>query len=96
MTEQAKSAYGTWEENREITNPETGETSSQITNVYYQGALVAWEDNEVWYGGKIGGTELSDSDGISSGINLPMSEKANLYYAGTAPAPITLRFTLTP
>lgn len=96
MTDQAKSAYGVWEEERKITDPETQETSTQKVNVYYNGALIAWEEDEVWYGGKIGGAELSDSEGISSGINLPATEKANLYYAGTAPAPVKLRFTLTP
>lgn len=67
--------------------------------VYYKGAVIAWNDSEdsnEWYGGKIGGAELLGSSAPVEGINLPASETAQLYYAGTAPAPVKLRFTLQP
>lgn len=89
LTEQQRSAY--------ITEPREPEEGDEV--IYYKGAVIAYEypeNSDEWYGGKVGGAELSGSGTPTSGIDLPMSEKANLYYAGTAPAPVKLRFTLQP
>lgn len=90
-TEQIKSAY--WP----VSNTEEENTSDE-TQKYYVGALIAFKKDggNAWLGGKIGGAELLGSSAPVQGIALPISEKANLYYAGTAPAPVKLRFTLQP
>jgi len=81
----------------------SGEDSGSTTPVvekaeYYRGAVIAFtkEGSSEYLGGKIGGAQLLGSSAPVKGISLPMSEKANLYYAGTAPAPVKLRFTLAP
>lgn len=93
-SDQLKFAYYTAQEWRNVTNPDTGETSSQQVTVYYRGARIFNETKGL--GAKIGGAQLTGADIPAQGIELPFGAKANLYYAGTAPAPVKLRFTLTP
>lgn len=95
-TAQFKSAYVAVEEYGQVEDEETGEISNELITNYYKGATIAYQDGSVWLGGKIGGAELLGSSAPVKGITLPYNEHANLYYAGTAPAPVTLRFTLTP
>lgn len=66
-------------------------------NQYYKGAVIATVENDVYVsGGKIGGAELSDMTDNDSGLFLANGETANLYYAGTAPSPLKIKFQLTP
>lgn len=79
---------------------ESGSSTTPVVEEaeYYRGAVIAFkkEGSEEYLGGKVGGAQLLGSSAPVKGISLPMSEKANLYYAGTAPAPVKLRFTLVP
>ncbi len=64
---------------------------------YYCGAVIATLNGEDQVSGaRIAGTNVTSTEGNSFGTDLPVSEKANLYYAGTAPAPVSLYFTLYP
>ena len=66
-------------------------------NKYYKGAVIATIENGSYVsGGRIGGAELTTMDENTSGVTLMNSEKANLYYAGTAPSPLKIKFQLTP
>ena len=72
----------------------------KVTLSYWKGATIAQNigDNDTpqWIGGSVGGAELSGTSGPVKGIGLPPGETAYLYYAGTAPSPVKLRFTLKP
>lgn len=96
ITPQLRSAYFTTVEPRTITDESTGTTSTQNVTCYYRGAVIAYMDNGNQVGGKIGGAQLSDADTPAEGISLPYQTPANLYYAGTAPSPVKLRFSLSP
>ena len=72
---------------------------------YYYGAVIATtttEGGEEVYvsGGRVGGASIDSPDTETGknefGIVLPIGQEAYLYYAGTAPAPVTLYFQLTP
>ena len=64
---------------------------------YYRGAVIAtMNGDEYQSGGKIGGANLNEISDMATGISLHVNDKANLYYAGTAPSPVKLSFTLTP
>ena len=68
---------------------------------YYRGSVIATVhmegDKEVYdKGGKVGGADFHEASSQADGIALPVTEKANLYYAGTAPSPVILEFTLIP
>lgn len=67
---------------------------------YYYGATVATMSNDdaiYVSGGRIGGAELSDVTEDDSGATLYSKDDiANLYYAGTAPSPVKLKFQITP
>ena len=67
-------------------------------NEYYRGAVIATEDNNGNYvsGARIAGADMTSAGENSFGITLLASETANLYYAGTAPSPVTIFFKLTP
>lgn len=75
-------------------------------NKYYKGAVIATLDNDgetYISGGRVGGTPASSmDDGISTigtnneGVTLYNSDTANLYYSGTAPSPLKIKFQLTP
>lgn len=94
-SDQLKFAYYTAVENREAFDPETGESlGMQPTTVYYRGARIYNTTTEL--GGRIGGAELLSSSEEASGIELPYAWPANLYYAGTAPSPVKLKFTMKP
>ena len=93
-SEQLKFAYYTTEEWRSVTNPNTGATSSQKVTVYYRGARIFNETKGL--GAKIGGAQMTGTDVPAQGIELPFGAKANLYYAGTAPSPVKLRFGMKP
>ena len=62
---------------------------------YYKGAHIATEIDGELYGARIGGSQIEDV-GEVQGVALPYGSEANLYYAGTAPSPVKLRFTLQP
>ena len=91
---QLRSAYYTTQEYETVVDPDTGTASQQRVTKYWRGARIFNSSTNV--GGKIGGAELLGSSAPVEGIFLPYNNTANLYYAGTAPAPVTLRFTLTP
>ena len=94
-SDQLKFAYFTATEPREAFDPETGESiGMQPTTIYYRGARIYNTDTEL--GGRIGGAELLGSSAPVEGIELPYQQSANLYYAGTAPSPVKLRFTMKP
>lgn len=93
-SDQLKFAYYTAQEWRSVTDPDTGETSSQQVTVYYRGARIFNETKGL--GAKIGGAQLTGADVPAQGIELPFGSKANLYYAGTAPSPVKLRFGMKP
>ena len=65
---------------------------------YYCGAVIAEldADTQEYIGARIAGAEISTSGENMYGIPLAKLAPANLYYAGTAPAPVTLYFQLTP
>lgn len=69
-------------------------------NKYYKGAHIAVQQNKKLYGGQIGGATFVNPEEAADSVELPpaSSNKSEpvLYYAGTAPSPIKLRFTLTP
>ena len=70
-------------------------------NKYYRGSVIATVEgtgeNETYVsGGKVGGATYTGSSTEAVGITLPNTESANLYYAGTAPSPVKLSFTLMP
>lgn len=71
------------------------------TNVYYKGAMIATVvpnssgEDEYVGGARISGTTLSGST-VKNGIDMPFGTTSNLYYAGNAPSPVILRFSLTP
>ena len=96
ITPQLRSAYFTTVEPRAVTNASTGTTSTQNVTCYYRGAVIAYNSNGNQVGGKIGGAQLSGADTPVEGISLPYNTPANLYYAGTAPSPVKLRFSLQP
>ena len=88
-----------------VINEETGEqeidpeTNQPVTKtVYYMGAYVA--DEETWrqYGALVAGAQTGSSGSGTQGIPLPPGDNnpAYLYYAGTAPSPVKMRFTLKP
>ena len=88
-----------------VINEETGEqeidseTNQPVTKtVYYMGAYVA--DEETWrqYGALVAGAQTGPSESGTQGIPLPPGDNnpAYLYYAGTAPSPVKMRFTLKP
>ena len=88
-----------------VINKETGEqeidpeTNEPVTQpVYYMGAYVA--DEETWqqYGALVAGAQAGPSKSGAQGIPLPPGDNnpAYLYYAGTAPSPVKMRFTLKP
>lgn len=88
-----------------VINEETGEqeidpeTNQPITKtVYYMGAYIA--DEETWqqYGALVAGAQTGSSGSGTQGIPLPPGDNnpAYLYYAGTAPSPVKMRFTLKP
>ena len=94
-SDQMKFAYYTATEDRETYDPETGESLGPApTTVYYRGGRIY--NDETNLGAKIGGAELTGSSAPVQGIELPYGSNANLYYAGTAPSPVKLRFTLKP
>lgn len=75
------------------------------TNAYFYGAVIAENDSEEEKKkGSIGGAMMEHGDAEGSeanGVELldedsPSDNVAHLYYAGTAPSPIILRFKLTP
>ncbi len=83
-----------------LDNPEI-KAGDKVTISYWKGATIAQnigesEESPQWIGGSIGGAELSGSSGPVQGVNLPPQETAYLYYAGTAPSPVKLRFTFKP
>ena len=69
---------------------------------YYRGAVIATVtatpngEEEYQSGGKVGGANLNEISDMATGISLHINDEANLYYAGTAPSPVKLSFTLTP
>ena len=64
---------------------------------YYRGAVIAtMENNQYVTGGKVGGADFNEISDQTHEVALPVNESANLYYAGTAPSPVTLKFTLIP
>ena len=88
-----------------VINEETGEqeidpeTNEPVTKlIYYKGAYVA--DEETWqqYGALVAGAQTGPSKSGTQGIPLPPGDNnpAYLYYAGTAPSPVKMRFTLKP
>lgn len=88
-----------------VINEETGEqeidpeTNIPVTQlVYYKGAYVA--DEETWqqYGALVAGAQTGPSKSGAQGIPLPPGDNnpAYLYYAGTAPSPVKMHFTLKP
>lgn len=88
-----------------VINEETGEqeidpeTNMPVTQlVYYKGAYIA--DEETWhqYGALVAGAQTGPSKSGTQGIPLPPGDNnpAYLYYAGTAPSPVKMRFTLKP
>lgn len=101
LTELTKSNYfdnGDTQRNGEYLFPTS---TDPYYEKYYRGATIAFvhtEGNDEVYdsGGKVGGADFSEASTRAEGIALPVTEKANLYYAGTAPSPIILSFTLIP
>lgn len=77
-------------------DPETNMPVTQL--VYYKGAYVA--DEETWqqYGALVAGAQTGPSKSGAQGIPLLPGDNnpAYLYYAGTAPSPVKMRFTLKP
>lgn len=68
-------------------------------NKYYYGAVIATMSNdgsEFVSGGRIDGAELSTMGENDSGATLNNTDVANLYYAGTAPSPLKIKFQLSP
>ena len=66
---------------------------------FYSGAVIATLKNdgeEYESGGRIDGAELSTMGENDSGATLSNTDIANLYYAGTAPSPLKIKFQLTP
>lgn len=77
-------------------NPETNEPVTE--SVYYMGAYIA--DEETWqqYGSLVAGAQAGPSKSGTQGIPLLPGDNnpTYLYYAGTAPSPVKMRFTLKP
>lgn len=71
-------------------------TDSEGQHDYWQGARICQQSGIDYIGGKIGGAQLSGTSSPTNGINLSSSGTAYLYYAGTAPSPVTLRFDIAP
>lgn len=79
-------------------------TENNITR-YYQGGAIAQkydgniddEQNDNWLGAIIAGAAMNDNTNPQSGIELPANgDPAYLYYAGNAPSPVKLTFTMVP
>ena len=68
---------------------------------YYRGAVIAHtegsgKDEKYISGGKVGGADFNEISEKANGVSLHVNDTANLYYAGTAPSPVVLGFTLMP
>lgn len=75
---------------------EESEDNSSITYTYYKGATISRVYEGVIIGGKIGGADLTSADENSEGLTIMPGDAAQLYYAGTAPSPVKMQFTLHP
>lgn len=65
-------------------------------NQFYAGAVIFDSTRDI--GGRIAGTLMSEADGVENldPIELASQNYINFYYAGTAPSPVILKFSLTP
>lgn len=84
---------GSGEENIEGEQENTKEQPTKQL-YYYKGALIAEDDGSV--GARVGGAQTSGTSEQANGISLLPGEPAYLYYAGNAPSPVKLSFTLKP
>lgn len=87
------------DDSTEPTGDESNDPSEEeptITYSYYKGASIARQYNGNYIGGKIGGAEIAGSSENVEGITLLPGDMAQLYYAGTAPSPVKMQFTLKP
>ena len=92
LSAQEKSAY------IKVANPKYIAGTNTPQYLYYIGACIAYTRNgsDELIGGRIAGVDLNGVDEGKEGLNLPAGEKAYLYYAGTAPSPVKLTFSLKP
>ena len=88
-----------WSYSREQ-NPKA-EERAEHPYIYYKNAHIAKNinggegDDAIYAGARIGGASLTDAS-EGHGVDMRHDDTAHLYYAGTAPSPVKLRFTLTP
>lgn len=68
----------------------------QEGDIYYVGARICADDNSP--GGRIAGMhdDFSQTDQPIDGVTLEPSSEAYLYYAGNAPSPVKITFSLSP
>lgn len=81
-------------EGENVENKKTEPVSEALE--YYKGGRIAEQQDGAWIGAVIGGAQTSGTSEQANGVSLPPTTEANLYYAGNAPAPVKLRFTLKP
>lgn len=73
--------------------PETELVEKQ--KIYAKGARIAEDDSDNTHA-VIAGAQIGGTSGTTSGVSLPPGVNAFLYYAGTAPSPVKIRFKLHP
>ena len=82
---------------QQVPDPENpSQTITEEITKYYKGGVIARDEGVDGYIGAIIAGASMDSQDESSGVEIPQNSLAYLYYAGNAPSPVKLTFTLTP